>query len=75
MQIQIHKNKFDGEDVKLILVRSMDFFFFHQTEFQKIKKDQSMHKLFYKELTSPLNNVVINSRMLLDDILVLQNDV
>ena len=34
-----------------------------------------MHKLFYKELTSPLNNVVINSRMLLDDILVLQNDV
>ena len=75
VQIQIHKNKFNGEDVKLILVRSMDFLIFHQSEFQKIRKDQSMHKLFYKELSSPLNNVVINSRLLLDDILVLQNDV
>lgn len=75
VQIQIHKYKFNGEDVKLVIVRNMDFLILQQNESQKIKKEQMINKLFQKELVAPLNIVVTKSRMLIDDILLLKNDV
>ena len=53
----------------------MDFLILQQNESQKIKKEQMLNKLFQKELVAPLNIVVTKSRMLIDDILLLKNDV
>lgn len=53
----------------------MDFLILQQNESQKIKKEQMINKLFQKELVAPLNIVVTKSRMLIDDILLLKNDV
>ena len=61
--------------MKLVIVRNMDFLILQQNESQKIKKEQMLNKLFQKELVAPLNIVVTKSRMLIDDILLLKNDV
>ena len=53
----------------------MDFLILQQNESQKIKKEQMINKLFQKELVAPLNIVVTKTRMLIDDILLLKNDV
>ena len=42
VEIQINKNKFDGQEVKLILVRSIDFLIDHQAESVKIKRDRML---------------------------------
>ena len=59
----------------MVIVRNMDFLILQQNESQKIKKEQMINKLFQKELVAPLNIVVTKSRMLIDDILLLKNDV
>ena len=67
VEIQINKNKFNGQEVKLILVRSIDFLVDHQAESVKMKRDRMLQSLFQHELIDPLNCIVTQSRQLLDN--------
>ena len=62
VEIQINKNKFNGKEVKLILVRSIDFLINQQAESVKVKRDRMLQSIFQQELIDPLNIIVSQSR-------------
>ena len=53
--------------MKLILVRSIDYLIKKQAESVKVKNDRMIQDIFHNELIGPLNTVVNQARVLVDD--------
>ena len=64
--MQINKGKFNGQEVKLILVRSIDYMIKKQEESFRFKNDKALQEIYWNELLGPLNTIASQARLLID---------
>ena len=70
--MQINKGKFNGQEVKLILVRSIDYMIKKQEESFRFKNDKVLQEIYWNELLGPLNTIASQARLLIDSKKMLQ---
>ena len=67
VEVQINKGKFNGQEVKLILVRSIDYMIKKQEESFRFKNDKVLQEIYWNELLGPLNTIASQARLLIDN--------
>ena len=67
VEVQINKGKFSGQEVKLIIVRSIDYLIKKQAESFRFKNEKALQEIYWNELLGPLNTVASQARLLIDN--------